>query len=384
MDQSSAAQVIEPEIEPENERDVLVSPSLPARAPRTHLPARPPVPPSPATSEAIVVLTNARLARTLASPTCTTLVPAPMMRSVSSLPMPMRTPLTPPPMPHSPSSPKPREDDPRPSKACPRAAFLHDTHAVRFCTKLGREGRVQVLACTGHSQFPHHSRPCTRHLRHPHAARPASSLKPPRRLLYPTSIFAVRLRSSVLGGHETHPHSLPPLISAAPNKSLAPTADDSACDNDELTVTADDDRVGGSIDPPSLRAHCEPPLLCVSCEALPPLRVNCDTPAGYTNDSADADGAEQRTPGTMMSSKRQRRCPGGREAETVTHAHYSLLPLPDPFGALAPSVSRSVFSSPRLNSFTNCVNLPKSPHTPIMTILSHFPAVHPSLLAAIS
>ncbi|KAF8159093.1 hypothetical protein K438DRAFT_1986019 [Mycena galopus ATCC 62051] len=78
--------------------------------------------------------------------------------------------------------------------------------------------------------------------------------------------------------------------------------------DDELTVTADDDRVGGSIDPPSLRAHCEPPLLCVSCEALPPLRVNCDTPAGYTNDSADADGAEQRTPGTMMSSKRQRRC----------------------------------------------------------------------------
>ncbi|KAF8182860.1 hypothetical protein K438DRAFT_1767286 [Mycena galopus ATCC 62051] len=59
--------------------------------------------------------------------------------------------------------------------------------------------------------------------------------------------------SSVLGWHETYPQSLPPLASAALNQSLAPAANDSARDDDELTVTADDGRVDGSVDPPSLR-----------------------------------------------------------------------------------------------------------------------------------
>ncbi|KAF8149770.1 hypothetical protein K438DRAFT_1866105, partial [Mycena galopus ATCC 62051] len=36
--------------------------------------------------------------------------------------------------------------------ACPRAPLLHDTHAVRFRTKLGREDRVRVLVCTGDSR----------------------------------------------------------------------------------------------------------------------------------------------------------------------------------------------------------------------------------------
>ncbi|KAF8152795.1 hypothetical protein K438DRAFT_1778401 [Mycena galopus ATCC 62051] len=87
-------------------------------------------------------------------------------------------------------------------------------------------------------------------------------------------------RSSVLHRHETHPHSLPPFASAASNKSLTPTANNSAQDDDELTVTADEDRVANSINPPSLRFNCE----------LPSLDVNCDAPTacgwgGETNAS---------------------------------------------------------------------------------------------------
>ncbi|KAF8184023.1 hypothetical protein K438DRAFT_1974606 [Mycena galopus ATCC 62051] len=58
-----------------------------------------------------------------------------------------------------------------------------------------------------------------------------------------------------------------PLTGAEPMRSpLAPAANDSARDDDELTITANDDRVAGSINPPS-------------------VRVNCAAPAAYTYDS---------------------------------------------------------------------------------------------------
>ncbi|KAF8184015.1 hypothetical protein K438DRAFT_1974600 [Mycena galopus ATCC 62051] len=159
---------------------------------------------------------------------------------------------------------KPREDDAPPPKACPQAPLLHDTHAVRFLTKLGREDRVRVLVCTGDSRANHAPGFFATYI--------TLIWRAPR--LFPTSIFTVHLRSSVLGRHETRPHSLLPLAFATPNKSLASAADDSARDDNELTVTADDDHVGGSINPPSLRVNYELPSPRVSYEALPPLRVH--------------------------------------------------------------------------------------------------------------
>ncbi|KAF8159043.1 hypothetical protein K438DRAFT_1985976 [Mycena galopus ATCC 62051] len=176
--------------------------------------------------------------------------------------------------------------------------------------------------------------------------------------------------------------------------SHSPPRRTTACEtNDELTVTADNDRVGGSINPPSLCVNCEPPSLHVSCEALPPLRVNCDTPAAYTNDSADA---EQRTPGAKMSSERRRRC---RSSASQSRSRSWTMKLPWWAGsgsgdarALFPSSTptsvrpshpvgfplRALITS-SISSFTNCVHPHKPPCTPIMPISSRFPAFHPSL-----
>ncbi|KAF8159085.1 hypothetical protein K438DRAFT_2025924 [Mycena galopus ATCC 62051] len=301
MDPWSAAQVIEPENERREQLHraavgVLAILSASAGPRASHLATRTPADVS--VPSHFVVLTNARLASTLPSPTLYDSDHRAddvlgVLFSRADAPPP-----TPPPIPRSPSSPKPREDDARPSKACSRAALLHNTQAIRFRTKLGREDRVRVLVRTGHSRTD----------RAPGFLATRTHVPLARRGLFLTVLFAILLCSSVLGGHETHPRSLPPLASAALNKSLAPTANDSVRDANELTVTADDDRVASSINPPSLRVNCEPPSLGANCEALPSLRINCDAPAAYTYDYADADGAEQRTPGATRSGERRRQC----------------------------------------------------------------------------
>ncbi|KAF8182847.1 hypothetical protein K438DRAFT_2020831 [Mycena galopus ATCC 62051] len=212
----------------------------------THTPADVSVPTTP---EAFVVLTNARLGRMLPSPTLYdsghraddvlgvlfSHADVPPAHTTAHAALPAVT--------------KPREDNARPLKACPRAPLLHETHAVRFRTKLGREDRVRVLVCTGHSR----------------ANRAARLL----RLVPDCNIHRPPPRSSVLGWHETHPQSLPPPASAAPNQPLAPASNNSARYDGELPATADDVRVGSST---SLRVNCEPPSLRVNCEALPSLR----------------------------------------------------------------------------------------------------------------
>ncbi|KAF8182812.1 hypothetical protein K438DRAFT_2020813 [Mycena galopus ATCC 62051] len=76
------------------------------------------------------------------------------------------------------------------------------------------------------------------------------------------------------------------------------------CRAEQVTRPQDNDLVAGSINPPSLRVDCELPSLGVNSEALPQLRVNCDTPVAYTSDSVDTDGPEQRTPGATRSNER--------------------------------------------------------------------------------
>ncbi|KAF8182759.1 hypothetical protein K438DRAFT_1975400 [Mycena galopus ATCC 62051] len=268
------------------------SPPPPARAP-THSPARPPALPYPAAPEAFAVLTNARLAsfgkdETIrgyvpfpASPErrfCSTptpydsaprygakyqseyeyssapATPAPLVRSVSSPPAPVRPPPTPPPMRRSPISPKPSKSTLRGKRRSPVKGLFS-------------------IACSSSGA--------------------AACLEP------------IRV-------------PLPPLVSAAPNGSAhgADDDEDAWVDEDELTVIADDDDRDddddglltpvpasawrfGSTQPPSMGVNCgAPPALRVNCEppsSPPSLRVNCDAPPAYTYEDPDTE-AELRTP----------------------------------------------------------------------------------------
>ncbi|KAF8159025.1 hypothetical protein K438DRAFT_1985958 [Mycena galopus ATCC 62051] len=207
--------------------DAVFSPPLPACAPRTQSPTQPQTFPSPATaSEAFAVLTNARLTPYDSSHRADDALGVLVTRADATPPP------TPPPMPRTPLSPKSREDDARPSKACPRAALLHDTQAYLW-----------ALATPALIVRPISS--------------PLAPMRPPSmsslcgapRLIADIPSPPVRRRSPV----EACPR-LQSSPSATLNQSLAPAENDSVRDDGELTVTPDDGRVGGSINPPSLTA----------------------------------------------------------------------------------------------------------------------------------
>ncbi|KAF8159040.1 hypothetical protein K438DRAFT_2025897 [Mycena galopus ATCC 62051] len=134
----------------------------------------------------------------------------------------------------------------------------------------------------------------------------------------------------------------------------------------------------GSIDPPSLRINFETPSLRANCQAPPslPLRVSCDAHLVYAYTDAEA---KPHTSALYELRRRQRRCRSSAcrslgRSRTMKLCRWAgsgssaarvlfLLPLLNPLGALALSVSFPLISS-SLSSFTNWVYSSRHPAHP--------------------